>query len=51
MADFDVTKEKMDEGNFYVKNGVVRRVNDETARVEVRCRFRQTTGAMLLNGT
>ena len=41
----------MDEGNFYVKNSVVRRVNDKTERVEVRWRFRQTTRAMLLKGT
>jgi hypothetical protein len=40
----------MDEGKFCLKNGLVRRLNDKTSRMEVWCRLRETTGAIILKG-
>lgn len=45
------SKEKMDEDKFYVKNGIVRRLNDKIPRMEAGCRFGETTEAIILKGT
>lgn len=45
------SKEKMDEDKFYVKNGIVRRLNDKIPRMEARCGFTETTEAIILKGT
>jgi hypothetical protein len=44
------SKEKMDEDKFYVKNGIVRRLNDKIPRTEAGCRFTETTEAIILKG-
>jgi hypothetical protein len=51
MAHFYVTEEEMHDDKFYVKKSAMRRLSDKTARVEVTCRLRQTTAAVLLKGT
>jgi hypothetical protein len=45
------SKGKMDEDKFYVKNGIVGRLNDKIPRMEAGCRFTETTEAIILKGT